>query len=97
MQLTWLGIAIAATVAYHIVMKLTPAGVNPYLSLAVTYAVVTVAFAAVYVALPGPAPIVANEASSAARSPLALSNSCLASSSCLRATTPSPSSFSARR
>jgi len=55
MQLIWLGIAIAATVAYHIVMKLTPSSANPYLSLAVTYAVVTVAFSAVYVALPGPA------------------------------------------
>ena len=49
MQLIWLGIAIAATVAYHIVMKLTPANANPYLSLALTYAVVTVAFAGVYV------------------------------------------------
>src|SRR5262245_512832 len=55
MQLTWLGIAIAATVAYHIVLKLTPAGANPYLSLAATYTVVTAAFAAVYLALPGPA------------------------------------------
>jgi multidrug transporter EmrE-like cation transporter len=55
MQLTWLGVAIAATVAYHIVMKLTPAAANPYLSLAVTYAVVTVAFAVIYAALPGPA------------------------------------------
>lgn len=55
MQLTWLGVAIVATVAYHIVMKLTPAGANPYLSLALTYAVVTAAFAVVYVALPGPA------------------------------------------
>ena len=55
MQLTWLGVAIAATVAYHIVMKLTPAAANPYLSLAVTYAVVTVAFAAIYVVLPGSA------------------------------------------
>ena len=55
MQLTWLGVAIAATVAYHIVMKLTPVGANPYLSLAVTYAVVAAAFAAVYLALPGPA------------------------------------------
>lgn len=53
MQMIWLGLAIAATVAYHIVMKLTPASANPYLSLAVTYAVVTVAFSAVYVALPG--------------------------------------------
>jgi len=55
MQLTWLGVAIAATVAYHIVMKLTPAAANPYLSLAVTYAVVTVAFGVIYAALPGPA------------------------------------------
>jgi multidrug transporter EmrE-like cation transporter len=53
MQMLWLGVAIAATVGYHIVMKLTPAGVNPYLSLAVTYAIVTVAFAAVYATLPG--------------------------------------------
>jgi len=53
MQLTWLGVAIAATVAYHIVLKLTPAGANPYLSLAVTYVVVTTAFTAIYVALPG--------------------------------------------
>ena len=55
MQLIWLSVAVAATVAYHIVMKLTPASANPYLSLAVTYAVVTVAFSAVYLALPGPA------------------------------------------
>jgi len=53
MQLTWLGVAIAAAAAYHVVLKLTPAGVNPYLSLAVTYAVVTVAFGVAYVALPG--------------------------------------------
>lgn len=53
MQMMWLGIAIAATVAYHVVIKLTPAGANPYLSLAVTYAVVTVAFAVVYTVAPG--------------------------------------------
>ena len=53
MQLTWLGVAIAATVAYHIVLKLTPVGANPYLSLAATYAVVTAVFTGVYVALPG--------------------------------------------
>jgi multidrug transporter EmrE-like cation transporter len=53
MQLTWLGVAIAATVAYHIVMKLTPVGANPYLSLAVSYAVVTVIFVGVYAVLPG--------------------------------------------
>jgi multidrug transporter EmrE-like cation transporter len=54
MQLLWLGIAIAATVAYHVVLKLTPAGANPYLSLAVTYTVTTAIFALAYVAMPGP-------------------------------------------
>jgi multidrug transporter EmrE-like cation transporter len=53
MQMIWLGIAIAATVGYHLVLKLTPAGANPYLSLAVTYAVVTVVFMAAYAVLPG--------------------------------------------
>lgn len=55
MQLIWLGIAIVATVAYHLVLKLTPAAVNPYLSLAVTYAIVTAVFVALYVAMPGSA------------------------------------------
>jgi multidrug transporter EmrE-like cation transporter len=55
MQLVWLGIAIAATVAYHVVLKLTPAGANPYLSLAVTYTVTTAVFALAYVVMPGPA------------------------------------------
>jgi multidrug transporter EmrE-like cation transporter len=53
MQMAWLGVAIAATVAYHIVLKLTPAGANPYLTLAVTYAVVTTLFSVAYVAMPG--------------------------------------------
>lgn len=53
MQMAWLGVAIAATVAYHVVLKLTPAGANPYLSLAVTYAVVTTLFSVAYLALPG--------------------------------------------
>jgi len=57
MQMIWLGIAIAATVGYHVVIKLTPVGANPYLSLAVTYAVTTLAFVAVYTVLPGPAPL----------------------------------------
>lgn len=56
MQMIWLGIAIAATVGYHVVLKLTPVGANPYLSLAVTYAVTTAAFLAVYALAPGPAP-----------------------------------------
>jgi multidrug transporter EmrE-like cation transporter len=54
MQLLWLSVAIAATVGYHVVLKLTPAGVNPYLSLAATYTVTTLMFAAAYVAMPGP-------------------------------------------
>ncbi len=57
MQLTWLAVAIVATVAYHLVLKLTPAAANPYLSLAVTYAVVTIAFLGVYAATPGTAPL----------------------------------------
>jgi hypothetical protein len=54
MQMAWLGVAIAATVAYHVILKLTPAGANPYLSLAVTYTVVTTLFAITYVATSGP-------------------------------------------
>src|SRR5262245_33971765 len=53
MPLVWLVVAIAATVSYHIVLKLTPAGANPFLSLAVTYALGAALFMAVYVALPG--------------------------------------------
>jgi drug/metabolite transporter (DMT)-like permease len=54
MQLAWLSLAIAATVAYHLVLKLTPAGANPFLSLLVTYAGVTVLFAVVLALAPGP-------------------------------------------
>jgi multidrug transporter EmrE-like cation transporter len=57
MQLIWLGIAIAATVGYHVVIKLTPVGANPYLSLAVTYAITTVIFMAVYAVSPAPTPL----------------------------------------
>jgi len=53
MQLTWLAIAVVATVGYHLVLKLTPAAANPFLSLAVTYAIVTALFAALYAAMPG--------------------------------------------
>ncbi len=57
MQMIWLGIVVAATVAYHVVLKLTPAGANPYLSLAVTYACMFAAFSAIYLAAPGPTPL----------------------------------------
>jgi len=47
MQLGWLSLAIAATVAYHLVLKLTPGTANPFLSLMVTYGAVTLLFGAV--------------------------------------------------
>ncbi len=53
MQLTWLAIAIVATVGYHLVLKVTPAAVNPFLSLAVTYAIGAISFLAIYLAMPG--------------------------------------------
>ncbi|MDH4261133.1 MAG: hypothetical protein OEW16_12650 [Gammaproteobacteria bacterium] len=55
MHLTWLAIAIVATVGYHVALKLTPAAANPFLSLAVTYAIVTALFAAIYAVMPGSA------------------------------------------
>jgi uncharacterized membrane protein len=61
MQLLWLGVAIAGAAAYHVVLKLTPVGVNPYLSLAVSYAVVTVAFVIAYFVLPGSGTVSARE------------------------------------
>ena len=46
MQLAWLSLAIVSTVGYHLVIKLTPSTVNPLLSLAATYALVTLLCAA---------------------------------------------------
>lgn len=55
MQLSsWLYIAVAATVAYHVVLKLTPAGANPFLSLMVTYGLVTLVFGVGLALGPGP-------------------------------------------
>jgi len=53
MQLAWLSLAVVATVAYHVILKLTPAGANPFLSLMLTYGAVTVLFAGVLVLAPG--------------------------------------------
>ena len=53
MPLAWLSIAVACTVGYHLVLKLTPAGVNPLLSLLVTYALVTALFGVLLLAAPG--------------------------------------------
>jgi uncharacterized membrane protein len=57
MALTWLSVAVVATVAYHIILKLTPAAANPFLSLAVSYAAVTVLFVGVYAFAPGTSPL----------------------------------------
>jgi multidrug transporter EmrE-like cation transporter len=53
MQLTWLALAIVCTVGYHLVLKLTPPGVNPLLSLMLTYALVTALFGAILLFSPG--------------------------------------------
>jgi multidrug transporter EmrE-like cation transporter len=57
MQMIWLGIAIAATVSYHVVLKLTPAGANPFLSLAITFALGSMAFIGIYAVSPGTTPL----------------------------------------
>jgi uncharacterized membrane protein len=53
MQLAWLSLAILCTVGYHLVLKVTPAGVNPLLSLLVTYSLVTLLFGVILVLTPG--------------------------------------------
>jgi drug/metabolite transporter (DMT)-like permease len=57
MQFTWLAIAIVSTFGYHLVIKLTPGTVNPLVTLAVTYATVTVLFAAAAVIVPDGTPL----------------------------------------
>jgi len=56
MQIAWLTLAIFATVGYHLVLKVTPANVNPILSLAATYLVVAVALSTVYLLTPTATP-----------------------------------------
>lgn len=48
MQLGWLAIAIVSTVAYHVVLKVTPPAASPFLSLAVSYATGSVVFLLLY-------------------------------------------------
>ena len=57
MPLLWLSITVTAAVAYHVIMKLTPPGANPYLSLVVTYVAGTLTFAAIYAASSGGVPL----------------------------------------
>ena len=56
MQIAWLTLAIVATVGYHLVLKVTPANVNPILSLAATYLVVAIALSTVYLLTPAATP-----------------------------------------
>jgi multidrug transporter EmrE-like cation transporter len=53
MPLLWLSIAILCTVGYHLVLKVTPVGVNPLLSLMLTYALVTLVFGVILLVTPG--------------------------------------------
>jgi multidrug transporter EmrE-like cation transporter len=48
----WLLLAIVCTVGYHLVLKVTPAGANPLLSLMITYALVTLLLGAILVVAP---------------------------------------------
>lgn len=57
MALTWLGLAILSTVGYHLVLKVTPATTNPFLSLAATYAIGAMIFATVFAVSPGTVPL----------------------------------------
>ena len=52
MQLAWLSLAIVTTVGYHLVMKVTPPAVNPFLSLAATYALGAAVFLACFALVP---------------------------------------------
>jgi multidrug transporter EmrE-like cation transporter len=53
MPVAWLSLAIACTVGYHLVLKLTPQGANPLLSLLVTYLAVAALFAGLLIVTPG--------------------------------------------
>ena len=57
MQLAWLLLAIVTTVGYHLVMKATPAAVNPFLSLAATYTLGAAVFLACYALAPDAPPL----------------------------------------
>ncbi|MBC8026424.1 MAG: hypothetical protein H7Y89_10555 [Steroidobacteraceae bacterium] len=53
MQMLWLGVAIAGTVGYHVILKLTPTGANPYLSLSISFAIGAAVFATTFAVAPG--------------------------------------------
>ncbi len=53
MPFFWLSLAILCTVGYHLVLKVTPAGVSPLLSLMLTYALVTLVLGVILLLAPG--------------------------------------------
>ena len=57
MPFAWLLLAIVTTVGYHLVMKLTPAAVNPFLSLAASYMLGAAVFLACYALAPDAPPL----------------------------------------
>lgn len=57
MQAAWLVVAVVSTFGYHLVIKLTPGSVNPLVTLAVTYAAVTLLFAGAALVVPDGAPL----------------------------------------
>src|SRR5262245_2491332 len=57
MLLVWLTLAIVASVAYHLVLKVTPGAANPFLSLAATYVVGAVVFLVCYTLAPDAPPL----------------------------------------
>jgi multidrug transporter EmrE-like cation transporter len=57
MQLVWLSLAIVATVGYHLVLKVTPQTVNPFISLAATYALGATIFLLLFAISPSSPPI----------------------------------------
>jgi multidrug transporter EmrE-like cation transporter len=57
MQLVWLSLAIVATVGYHLVLKMTPQAVNPFISLAATYALGATIFLVLFAISPSSPPM----------------------------------------
>src|SRR5262245_12318590 len=57
MQLIWLATAVLTTVAYHLILRVTPAAASPFLSLAVTYTLGATAFLAIYAVTPTSPPL----------------------------------------
>jgi drug/metabolite transporter (DMT)-like permease len=57
MQLAWLALAVAGTVGYHVVLKLSPTATNPFVSLALTYVTGAVVFAVLASIWPGAIPL----------------------------------------